>query len=126
MGFGNRLKELLKEKGMTIKELAEISGISINTLYSITKRDTQIPSSDIINKIADALGVDTTLLLTYEDWKKELDSAFQEINASEKNLRRKLSEITEMLNADALVELLNTAIELLQDEDYRSMFYKKN
>lgn len=126
MGFGNKLKELLKERGITIKELAKISGISVNTLYSITKRDTQTPTGDIINKIATALGVEPENLLSYEDWKQELDSAFLEMETSEKNLRRKLNEISEMLNGDALVELLNTAIELLQDDDYRSMFYKKN
>ena len=55
MGFGNKLKEVLKKKGITIKELSELSGISINTLYSITKRDTQIPDREIVDKIVAAL-----------------------------------------------------------------------
>ena len=126
MGFGNRLKEILKEKDMTIKELAEKSGISINTLYSITKRDTQIPTPDIIRKIAIALGIDEDRLLTMEDITQQIHATLQEINDAERNLRRKLSEISEMLNSDALAELLNTAIDMLQDDSYRSMFYKKN
>ena len=39
MGLGLKLKELLKERNMTIKELSALSGVSLNTLYSITKRD---------------------------------------------------------------------------------------
>lgn len=126
MGFGNRLKEILKERGVTIKELSEMSGISINTLYSITKRDTQAPASDTIRKIADALGVDEADLLTLDDITQQVRSSLQDINDSEKRLRLKLSEISEMLNADALYELLSTAIKMLQDDDYRSMFYKKD
>ena len=40
MGVGFRLKLALREKKMTIKELSEETGVSLNTLYSITKRDT--------------------------------------------------------------------------------------
>lgn len=125
MGFGNRLKELLKEKGMTIKELAELSGISINTLYSMTKRDTQLPSPDIIHKIAMVLSVEETNLLTLDDITQQIDVSLHEISDSEKNLRRKLSEISEMLNIEALAELLNHAIDMLQDDSNRSIFYKK-
>ena len=35
MGTGQRIKELTKERGITLKELAEKSGVSYNTIYSI-------------------------------------------------------------------------------------------
>lgn len=57
MGLGMCLKKILKEKGLTIKELSKISGVSINTLYSITKRDNNMARYDIIKKIASALDV---------------------------------------------------------------------
>ncbi len=41
MGVGIRLKMALREKKMTIKELSACSSISLNTLYSITKRDSE-------------------------------------------------------------------------------------
>ena len=57
MGLGVRLKEILKDQGLTIKELSELSGVSINTLYSITKRDNNMARYDIVKKIANALDI---------------------------------------------------------------------
>lgn len=56
MGTGFILKELLRERGMTIKSLAQKSGISVNTLYSITKRDSDNVDPVILKRISDALG----------------------------------------------------------------------
>lgn len=50
MGLGKNLKEILKQKNMTIKDLSEKTGISANTLYSITKRDGRTARFDIIKK----------------------------------------------------------------------------
>ncbi len=128
MGFGINLKKILKEKGLTIKELAEISGVSINTLYSITKRDTEIPTPEIIKKIANALNIKESDLLTYEDLNQAIKSDLESLRQAEISLRSKLYDIAEMLNSFALAELLNDAIDMLQDEDdlYRSFFYKNN
>ena len=57
MGIGSRLKTLLKERNMTIKELSELSDVSLNTLYSITKRDNGSARYDIVEKLASALDV---------------------------------------------------------------------
>lgn len=65
MGLGLRLKEILKSKNMTIKELSQESGVSINTLYSITKRDNNMARYDIVEKIALALGVSVEELTGY-------------------------------------------------------------
>lgn len=56
MGNGTNLKEFLKENKLTIKELSEKTGISLNTLYSITKRDSAI-SNSVMQKIATALNI---------------------------------------------------------------------
>lgn len=56
MGNGANLKEFLKENKLTIKELSEKTGISLNTLYSITKRDSAI-SNSVMQKIAAALNI---------------------------------------------------------------------
>lgn len=55
MGTGLLLKEILREKGMTIKSLAQESGISVNTLYSITKRDSNNVDPIVLKKIAATL-----------------------------------------------------------------------
>lgn len=67
MGFGYKLKDVLREKKMTVKELSKITGISLNTLYSITKRDTSIPNDEIIQKISSALNIQESDLLDYSN-----------------------------------------------------------
>lgn len=62
MGVGLRLKKILKEKEMTIKELSQLSNIPINTLYSITKRDSQRVDNVLLQKIADTLDIPVTKL----------------------------------------------------------------
>ena len=42
MGYGKNLKEILKRKHMTVKDLALKTGIAPTTLYSIIQRDTAI------------------------------------------------------------------------------------
>lgn len=42
MGYGKNLKDILNNKGMTVKELARKTGIAPTTLYSIIQRDTAI------------------------------------------------------------------------------------
>ena len=42
MGYGQNLKNILDEKGMTVKELAKKVSIAPTTLYSIIQRDTAV------------------------------------------------------------------------------------
>jgi len=42
MGYGQNLKNILDENGMTVKELAKKVGIAPTTLYSIIQRDTAV------------------------------------------------------------------------------------
>lgn len=63
MGYGTKIKKLLKDKKISIKELAEQTGISINTLYSITKRDSENVDFEILIKIALFLEIDITELI---------------------------------------------------------------
>ena len=63
LGAGIRLKELLRDRGMTIKQLSIDSGISLNTLYSITKRDSERIDDVILKRLSDTLGIPTSYLL---------------------------------------------------------------
>lgn len=128
MGFGMNLKRILKEKGLTIKELSEISDVSINTLYSITKRDTEMPTSEIIYKISKALDVETSDLVSYEETIHLIKDNLTSIKQTEITLRNKLNELAEKLNTDGLAELIFSAVNMLEDENdlYRSMFYKND
>lgn len=65
MGIGTTLKELLKERGMTAKKLAEETGISINTIYSVLKRDNDSIKPDALFKIARVLNVSPDSILDH-------------------------------------------------------------
>jgi len=67
MGYGTELKRVLKEKGITIKGLSEMTQIPLNTLYSITKRDSERVDIRTLRKITDALNVSELDLLSREE-----------------------------------------------------------
>jgi transcriptional regulator with XRE-family HTH domain len=75
MGFRENLKFELSYKGMLVKELAALSGISRHTLDNYLNIRGHIPSADIAVKIARALGVSVEYLVTGEDSRHE--KAFQ-------------------------------------------------
>ncbi|SCJ22088.1 Predicted transcriptional regulator [uncultured Eubacterium sp.] len=66
MALGTNLKEILKQKNMTIKDLSKKAGISVNTLYSITKRDGKMARFDIIKKICETLEIKESELLGFD------------------------------------------------------------
>lgn len=78
MGVGNKLKELLKKKNVTVAELSRESKISAQTLYSIINRDSNISFENAI-LIAKILDIDYLELVDTENdvdsWrlKKERD-----------------------------------------------------
>lgn len=116
MGFGLRLKELLKQKKMTIKELSEKTGISINTLYSITKRDTKIPDPQIIKKISEVLQIQEDDLLTFDVIEEDLRKNIEELKCAEEQHRKKLFDICQYLNSIALLQLSQIALDMLKDD----------
>jgi len=86
MGVGAKIKDLLKEKYKTILWLAEKSGVSKNTLYAITKRDTETIRGDNLKKIADALEVTPQYLLGIE----RLDESYVGFLTGDEDIERLL------------------------------------
>jgi len=58
--FANLLKERRKSLGINQSDLAEIAGISINTLYKIEKGQTNA-TLVVLEKILDVLGLELKL-----------------------------------------------------------------
>ena len=52
----NKLREIRKSKNMTIKELSEISGVSMGYICHLEKGSRRNPSRDVMEKIAKTLG----------------------------------------------------------------------
>jgi len=58
--FGNLLKDRRKSLGINQSDLAEIAGISINTLYKIERGQTNA-TLEVLEKILDVLGLELKL-----------------------------------------------------------------
>lgn len=58
--LGEAIRRRRKELGITQPRLAEIAGVSTNTLYKL-ERGQGNPSLDVLNKIADVLGMELRL-----------------------------------------------------------------
>ena len=63
MGIGQRIKAISRDKGFTLRQLAEKAGVSYNTIYSITKRDSERIQGNILQRISLALEVSPSELI---------------------------------------------------------------
>lgn len=106
MGFGMNLKEILRNKKMTIKQLSESSGISLNTLYSITKRDSVRVDNIIVQRIAAALGCDPYSLYSFDQ--------AAEVLAERINARERVDTALGKLN-DAGMEKAADVVEIIAE-----------
>lgn len=55
--IANRILELCDERNIAVNELANISGVSPSTVYSILNEKSQNPGSITIKKLCDGLGI---------------------------------------------------------------------
>ena len=67
MGFRENLKDELTFKDIQTKELAAITGISLNTLNHYLVQNSASPSAENAVKIAAALGVSVEYIVTGKD-----------------------------------------------------------
>ena len=62
--FGNRLRKLRHHRGLTLRELAEVSGVDFTYLSKIENgKPGYLPGADTIRAMATALGADALELL---------------------------------------------------------------
>lgn len=71
--IGNRLKELRKNRGFTMRDLAERSSLSVNAI-SLIERGENSPTISSLKRLSNALGVSINELL-----EKTLDNSFVHI-----------------------------------------------
>lgn len=106
MGFGITLKTILRERGMTIKRLAELSGVPLNTLYSITKRDSERIDPVILRQIASALEIDPYSLADFDTASKMLEDRI--------NARDRITTALDQLNDVGMVKAAD-AVEIIAE-----------
>lgn len=61
--LGETIKSRRKELGITQPHLAELAGISLNTLYKL-ERGQSNPSLEVLNKLAEVMGMEIKLEVT--------------------------------------------------------------
>lgn len=61
--LGDKLKDLRKQKNMTLEELSTLAGLSKSYLWELENRDSRRPSAEKLIALADELGVTTAFLL---------------------------------------------------------------
>lgn len=57
---GQSIRDRRKELGITQPHLAELAGVSINTLYKLEKGNGN-PTLDVLNKLAEVMGMELKL-----------------------------------------------------------------
>lgn len=86
MGIGKNVKALAKDKGLTLVELSGKSGVSINTIYRITKDDPRNVTTRTLDRLAEALEVNMETLRTGKQYAPEKDNRSERICALEKEI----------------------------------------
>ena len=64
--FGDRLRELRRDRMLTQRELADESGVALSTIVNLEKQHTE-PRFGTIRKLAKVLDVEPFVLLKGED-----------------------------------------------------------
>ena len=117
MALGKRLKQLLDEKNITVKEFAQSIDVAPTTLYSFIKRDSPTGKLELIGKMAKGLDMridefmaydttespDTAERAALKEWQKFLDLKEDMQKDSAEILRKLLDMIKEIIaeNDDA-------------------------
>lgn len=68
MALGTKLKNILAERGITVKDFAKQIGVPPTTLYSFIQRDSEDVKLELITKICTGLGIKVTDFLQTLDY----------------------------------------------------------
>ncbi len=102
--FGNRLRELRREKGFTLRQLADLAGVDFTYLSKVENdRVPYTPAADTIRTLARALGVDPIELLTLAN---KLPAELEHLN-SNVQARKFFARAQEIASPEDWDELLN-------------------
>ena len=77
--LGEKLRDLRKQRGLTLEKLADMAGLNKSYLWELENRESQRPSAEKLTALADALGVGTSFFLEddlREPEERHLDDAF--------------------------------------------------
>ncbi len=105
MGFSENLRYELEYQGMQVKELAEKTGLSINTLNKYRPGSKVVPTVDNAAKIAKVLNISLDYLVTGIESEKPLVNTV-DVQAFTRKLRRFSKKDTQLV-----IELIDSIYE---------------
>lgn len=99
-GLGARIKELRKKRGLTLDQLAELTGSSKSYIWELENKAPPRPSADKLSKIADKLGVTIAYLIDEGDGQSEEEAAdarfYRNYLKKDVETRRKIQKMVDL------------------------------
>jgi len=98
--FGEKIRALRKEKGLTLDQLAERTESSKSYIWELENKNPPRPSAEKIARIAAELGVTSDYLMDEKDQKKETaqDLAFyRKYKAVDPETKEKVRQMLELI-----------------------------
>ena len=112
MGFRENLKSELTYKGILVKELAALSGISRRTIDNYLREDGSMPLADAAVRIAEALGVTVEYLITGREQREQNNPPL----APDPRVILKSIESLNMRDRKIVLNVIKTLKEIKDDE----------
>jgi len=102
--FGTKIRELRKEKGLTLDQLAERSGSSKSYIWELENKNPPRPSAEKIAKIAWVLEVTADYLMDKDD-NKDRDTAedlafFRKYQNLDQDTKEKIRKMLDVIKGD--------------------------
>ncbi|OLU26465.1 MULTISPECIES: helix-turn-helix domain-containing protein [unclassified Pseudomonas] len=102
--LGEKLRDLRKQRGLTLEKLADSAGLSKSYLWELENRESQRPSAEKLTALADVLGVATAYFLEddlRQPEERHLDDAFfRGYKTLEPDAKAQLRKILETFKKD--------------------------
>ncbi len=102
--LGQKVKNLRREKGLTLDQLAHATGSSKSYMWEIENKPVARPSAEKLGRIAEVLGVTAEYLMDQdrtEPTDSELDVAFfRKFQSADPAVKDKLKRILDVLDDD--------------------------
>ena len=101
MKFGDRIKALRTEQGLTLDQLAQMTQSSKSYIWELENKNPPRPSAEKLSSIATALGVTVDYLMGADE--QTLDAAedkafFREYSRLHEDTRRQIREMARILD----------------------------
>lgn len=102
--LGIKLNELRRARGLTLEQLAQVTGSSKSYMWEIENKDVARPSAEKLDKIASALGVTAAFLMdasqTQPTEEVEDTAFFQRFQKADSRVKSQLKRIFDALDDD--------------------------